>query len=737
MNSAACLPPAPGATLGPVTGSGHTSTGAESDPRDPEGPEPTGFAPRGGANSSADHDADHDGGDPDGAGETPDQRRERRLRRSLLRQAFGTKLLTTFAIILTLVVIVVFSAAGVVVHQIADSALEEEVGRRLESVAKMAAARLRRPLAIEQARAGDPEARAFLARLLTEAQQESGVRGAVLFLPEDLSVLATSDGADMSAVLAQLETDQAYARQARLQLSPTTSPLYPFQVTRGEISYMRLFKSGYAPVTDGQSPPRVLALIGVEVPAEFDRAVEEVNNSFTFLGACAGLTVLGAAVLLVRQRVHLPVYRLVKAMQGEEDGRPQRTRIRYHDEIGVLTEHYNDMVDRLSEADQELRRLYASAQETAAYLKGYSEHLVAGVPSGVVAVDPSGKITVWNESAARILKRRPETGTPASGAVGPDHPLARAFQSALTGAVTDQALIVLGEASGDEEDQRLVELTCAPFRDEAGELLGAVALVTDRTELERFRQVAARNERLAAIGNLGAGLAHEIKNPLGAISGFAELIERKAGDDVLRLAKRLRGEVEELNTFLNEFLSFAREDAIRREPTDVNSVAVRSVELALQSIDGLDPAEAESWKERGRVALGGGHELRLTLDLQEGLPRLALDRNLIRSVLVNLVRNGVQAMGPEGGELTVRTHRVGDQVFVRVRDTGPGVPLELREKIFNPLFTTRAEGTGLGLAIASKAITAHRGKLSLRDAPGGGAEFVIGLPVVGAANTES
>lgn len=671
--------------------------------------------------------------------ETESQRRERRQRRNLLRQAFGTKLLTTFAIILTLVVIVVFTAAGVVVHQIADSALEDEVGRRLESVARMTAARLRRPLTIEQAREGDLEAKAHLSSLLTHSKGDSGVRSVVLFTLEDrrVRVLALSEGADLGAVQAQLETDAAYARQAAQQLYPTTSPLYPFQETQGASADWRFFKSGYMPVTEGQKSKRVIAMVGVEVPAEFDRAVEEVNNSFTFLGACAGLTVLAAAVLLVRQRVHLPVYRLVKAMQGEEDGRPQAARVRYHDEIGVLTEHYNDMVDRLAETDAELRELYARAQETAAYLKGYSEHLVAGVPSGVVAVDPKGVVTVWNESAARILRCRAQTETLAEDTVGTDHPLSRALKNALSGSVTFQALVVLdGESGSEDEEQRLVELTCAPFRDEAGELLGAVALVTDRTELERFRQVAARNERLAAIGNLGAGLAHEIKNPLGAISGFAELIERRADENVVRLAKRLRGEVEELNTFLNEFLAFAREDAIRREPTNINALVERSVELALQGLGGLDPAKIDGFSDGGKIPTGEGQEISMDLDLAEGLPELALDRNLMRSVITNLVRNALQAMGKEGGHLSVRTHVLGEQVYVRVRDSGPGIPTELREKIFNPLFTTRAEGTGLGLAIANKAVTAHRGKLSLRDVPGGGAEFVIGLPVVAAASKE-
>ncbi|HBP17167.1 MAG TPA: hypothetical protein DEA08_05140 [Planctomycetes bacterium] len=670
--------------------------------------------------------------------ETQSQRIQRRQRRSLLRQAFGTKLLTTFAVILTLVTTVVFTVAGVVVNDTANRILEDQVSQRLESVAALAAGQLDKPFTLAQAQQGDPAIRkraaARLEQIARQVRQRAQVREVVLFAgtDPDFQVLASSGGELVhESALSRLLADSSYIEQVRMGRASASSPLYPLQVPDPETGESKwvIFKTGYAPILGPND--EVVAMVGVEVPAGFEREVREVNNSFIFLGACAGLTVLTAAVFLVRQRVHLPVYRLVKAMQGI-DGAPKRARIRHQDEIGVLTERYNDMVDRLSEKDAELRELYARAQETAAYLKGYSNHLVAGVPSGVVAVDPFGELTVWNESAARILRQRGEVGSAADEVFGSkEHPLARSLNRALDGSVTDQALIVLGEPGADEEEQRLVELTCAPFHDEQGELLGAVALVTDRTELERFRQVAARNERLAAIGNLGAGLAHEIKNPLGAISGFAELIGRRGDEKVARLAERLRGEVVELDAFLKEFLAFTRENTIRREPTDLNELVERSVELAVQSL-GLDPEATAKWREEP-VPLSEGKALRVELEPHEGLEPLALDDKLLRSACTNLARNALEIMRDEGGTLSVRVHKLGDQVYLRFRDTGPGVPLELREKIFNPLFTTRAEGTGLGLAIANKTVSAHRGKLSLRDAPGGGAEFVIRLPVVSAA----
>jgi two-component system sensor histidine kinase PilS (NtrC family) len=398
------------------------------------------------------------------------------------------------------------------------------------------------------------------------------------------------------------------------------------------------------------------------------------------------------------------------------------------------------MVDRLDDKDQKLQQLYDEARETASYLKGYSNSLVAGVPEGVVAVDTEARLTVWNASAQRILREACPLGKPLPN---PDDPLAQALRRALDGSPTDKAMIILtvpGEGEPEDPDrQRLVELTCAPFRSEAGTLLGAVALVNDRTELERFRRVAERNERLAAIGSLGGGLAHEIKNPLGAIMGFAELIER--GGDTQRLARRLRDEVTDLDTFLNEFLSFARDNSVRREPTDLGDLIRFSVVAALKAV-GLDPDEAKAALEPGasppKLLLGKGIHVRVEVD---PLPALALDATLLRSAFVNLATNALQAMiessqvSNKGGELLVRAHKVGQSIYVRFRDSGPGIPLESREKIFDPLFTTRAEGTGLGLAICNKTVTAHGGKLSVRDAPGGGAEFVIRLPAVAAQSS--
>lgn len=643
----------------------------------------------------------------------PEDRPNRRARRLSRRRAFGTKLLYTFAITLATVTVAVFTVAGALIRDTAREALEGELARRLEDTALLTAAQFEDSPYVPQARGGLPRAqrlaREALRGELVEFQAKTQVSEIVIFAPDAAGgapdVLASSSDAATDARGRLLADEVAYSLAAS-ERRATTSSLYRYPHEDGE---QRLVKGGYAPIVgpDGS----VLALVGVELPAEFQAALSEVVMRFLVLAFLAALTVLGTAVLLVRHRVHVPIYRLVRSMKGPNG--PEPAKVRWPDEIGVLTEHYNEMVTGLREKDQELRALYAKAKERAVYLQGYSNYFVAGVPTGVVAVDTSGQLTVLNPAARRILGRDGETGQPVDEVLGDEHQVTQALRRALDGSRSDKVLI--GLPGEEEQEQRPVELSCAPLHAEDGSLLGAAALVDDRTEVEQLRRAVSRNERLAAIGNLGAGLAHEIRNPLGAISGFAELIERKEGQDAARLAGRLRGEVEALNTFLEQFLSFARDNSIRREKNELRPILHESVEAALQAV--------------GEAGLDAPGRFSVEFDFEE-LPELTLDRALIRSAFTNVAQNAFEAMG-DGGALTVSARVSKDTVSVRIRDTGPGIPAEDRERIFDPLYTTRAAGTGLGLAIAHKTLGAHGGKIGVRAAPNGGAEFVIRLPLSG------
>ena len=251
----------------------------------------------------------------------------------------------------------------------------------------------------------------------------------------------------------------------------------------------------------------------------------------------------------------------------------------------------------------------------------------------------------------------------------------------------------------------------------------AETLAETNRRLEQAQAEARRSERLAALGQLSAGLAHEIRNPLGVIKGSAEMLGQKLGaSDPLttELAGYISSETNRLSGLVTRFLDFARPLHAELAPQDITVVLDR----ALSDV-------ATLWK---------GAEVQVEKEYEPDLPLVALDESLCEQAFMNLVRNAYDAMGASGGRLRLKvtkSHASGrDGVEVRIEDNGPGIPRELREQIFNPFVTTKKDGVGLGLSIVSKIIDGHHGSIQVEDAgqSGGdgkrtGACFVVFLPV--------
>src|SRR5437879_1964054 len=239
-------------------------------------------------------------------------------------------------------------------------------------------------------------------------------------------------------------------------------------------------------------------------------------------------------------------------------------------------------------------------------------------------------------------------------------------------------------------------------------------------ELQQAQAEARRSERLAALGQLSAGLAHEIRNPLGIIKGSAEMLNQRiqtAEPLAAELAGYISTEVNRLSALVSRFLDFARPLRIETRASSVPEI----VDRALRAV-------AANWS---------GPEIKVERHFQRDLPYAAVDENLCEQVFVNLVQNAYDAMSESGGRLRIsialgaRGERPG--IEVRVMDSGPGIRAELREQIFNPFFTTKKSGVGLGLSIVSKIVDEHGGSIELLDRPPGrgeaGACFVIFLPL--------
>lgn len=371
-----------------------------------------------------------------------------------------------------------------------------------------------------------------------------------------------------------------------------------------------------------------------------------------------------------------------------------------------LQEELRDLRASLERKDAELGVMLAERDR----LAGYLEHLLESVQSGVVAVDPEGRITTLNRAAAEMTglcedavgspfwERFPAVDKP-SGAGGLEEL-----------AASQHNLVPIRRVDGEKA---LLDLSVAPFRGEAGEVLGRVVVFDDVTRLKMLEEQETRNLRLVAMGEMAAGIAHEIRNPLGSLELFAShLVEELRGGDYEELAGQVLKGIQNLSRITGNLLLYARKIEPAKEKADLAEVAGEALLYAKAAITAKKIVLTERVKSVEAFA----------------------DRHLLAQAILNVVLNAVQAVG-EGGRIVVEvgpgSKKSGMAAVVRISDDGPGVPQDARERIFDPFFTTRAAGVGLGLAIVQRIVSAHGGWLALEESELGGACFVIGLPPAG------
>ena len=369
------------------------------------------------------------------------------------------------------------------------------------------------------------------------------------------------------------------------------------------------------------------------------------------------------------------------------------------------------------------RRLHEQVAERER-LAGWLNLIMGSVASGVVAIDVHGRVTTINEAAATLLRTVLPDPVDADYVAGcPDSPAVAVLASGR--AVPREERSLRGP-----EGVRRVLATASPLRDADGVLIGAVEVLDDVTDLRRLEEQVHRADRLKQLGEMAAGVAHEIRNPLNGIEGFASLLARDAAEGagdaarVRRYAEAIVSGVRDLNRTVSGLLEFTRARRLERRACDPVELAKGCIELV----------RAESASLAG-AALIDGEDPRPAADLRLGNRwpvdrRASIDPAQVRQVLLNLVQNAVQAAG-EGGrsatvEITVALED--DWLAFTVDDDGPGVPQAERSRIFTPFFTTRAHGTGLGLAVAHTIVNQHGGSISVDEAPMGGARFRFTLP---------
>ncbi|HVW11224.1 MAG TPA: ATP-binding protein [Bryobacteraceae bacterium] len=244
---------------------------------------------------------------------------------------------------------------------------------------------------------------------------------------------------------------------------------------------------------------------------------------------------------------------------------------------------------------------------------------------------------------------------------------------------------------------RLIHLQTARYKATAEQLAAA------NESLQEAEAAVRRHERLAALGQLTAGLAHELRNPLASIKGSADLLARRSSSDPMsrELGDIISSEVDRTNLLVTRFLSFARPLEPQREIVDITEVIERAANHA---------------------------NVEIIRDYSPAVPKLSIDPALMEQVFINLLSNAAQA-SDSGAPITVSTRRTAHRIEIDVIDRGSGIPPDKIETIFNPFFTTKQSGVGLGLAIVSKIVNGHGGKMTVDSEPGKGSTFRVCLPL--------
>ena len=355
---------------------------------------------------------------------------------------------------------------------------------------------------------------------------------------------------------------------------------------------------------------------------------------------------------------------------------------------------------------------YRVSQKALSDIQAFAGLLVSRLPVGIIATDRHGRVSTWNHAATEMtaISSRVTLGKMVDKFLPPE------LVSFFSAASSDQP--VPAEAEGREVrltingTEMVLHCQRIDLRDPAGKYMGKVLLLSDITRLKDLESGIRKNERLAAVGRMAAGVAHEVRNPLSSIKGLALLLKDKFSRESKEFETTglLIQEVERMNRTISELLSFARPATLNLQPVDLEELLSDSLQLV----------SADTASEH----------IQTSLHCDRDLPTISADRDRLSQVFINILLNSVQAM-EEGGTLaiTAGTDATGKQVELRFVDSGKGIQPEHLSQLFFPYFTTKNGGTGIGLAISQKIIADHGGNIRLESVQGRGTTVIVELPV--------
>jgi two-component system nitrogen regulation sensor histidine kinase NtrY len=664
-------------------------------------------------------------------------------RRKILGSKFKTKLVVAFLSLALAPAILIFLIASNLINTSIEGWFKIQVERPLDESMRVAqtfyermqenAVRHGQHVARTVAREGwlEETRRNELIEFLQEQEEQYGLAGIAIYSATGQELAHVKD-----AVLVPAGTSTINSEQVRMALGGRELS------TRREIPSGDLIQ-GMVPILSLGSPdgegaaPRVVgvAVVAIHVPERLEAQVRSITQAFQEYKQLKLLKqpIKGIYILLfllmtllivfsvtwfglyLARGITVPIQRLAEGTREVAAGNlDYRVTVQADDEVGILVGSFNKMTEDLASSNARLERAYTDLQAKHAELgerRRYTETVLEAVATGVLSADGQGLLTTVNRAAARML------------GVAPDAAVGRHYAQAFAAHPYSDLVTLIGrldrlregtlerevQIPGDGEVRTLLASLTA-LQGPEGEYLGIVLVLDDLTEL-------LSAQRLAAWREVAQRIAHEIKNPLTPIQLSAQRLRRRFGgrltDDggvLEECTGTIIGEVEGLRRLVDEFSRFARMPSLSPKPTDLR----RLVEGVVALYGETHPAIA------------------LRAELPADLPVLEIDADQLKRALLNLVDNAVEA-GAREVVISGAAGRAAGRVQLVVADDGPGIPAEVRERIFLPYFSTKATGMGLGLPIVHQIVTDHGGQLRVEDNVPCGSRFVIDLPMMRSA----
>lgn len=473
-----------------------------------------------------------------------------------------------------------------------------------------------------------------------------------------------------------------------------------------------LVKSAYAPISTRAG--KLKAIAAVDASPGFLAVIGEIRARIIMIN----IATLALSIILSLFFANLivnPLNKLVAATlrikSGNLDipvtGLPP-------DEIGYLGDVFNSMQSQIRENEDRLNHLREQAEIEASSVQNYNEYILQSINNGIITVDLSGRIEVFNTRAKDLLNIE-------TARVGDDILEIIPHRETLSSIVAQshkapEQYDIIELTYGKGAAARQFSISISPLRMANEEIIGINYVITDMTRIHMLQKQVEEKERLAYLGELSATIAHEIRNPLNSMELFLGLLKREVGkrDSHASLVQKVSDEIQHLNEIVSSFLQFAKPPDLQLELTEIDEI--------IEDVLGL--AEGQITAKNGIVEIAGSAGLRCKVDPHQ-----------MKQAILNLVLNSIDAIRSHGKiritkELIQHVNQP-ELIQIVIEDNGMGVDPNYAAKIFEPFYSKKSMGTGLGLSIVKSIVNAHRGEIALCQGTLNGAAFQITLPVSG------